>query len=823
MESSQEFQPMQERIQRALVATTKTVNELANQDLQFQRTANPSAGAQLDTDSDRLLRIATGLLSSAGKATKQRVPSVEDAEDIDISWRGIVDVIDTLLEKADTCLDEYTGLLKRKEAPTVETAPMAKRYKTNQLDSSLKRANIVKPQTHFERKIDNWATGPWEPLLTSKPHSIVALEDSLVTFTDENQNLQYKHPYETEIVQLQYPTTVHEQREPIKYLPVDSTSATWVDTYEGVLEMLEELKKAREIAIDLEHHDYRSYAGLLSLMQISTRDKDWIVDTLRPWRHKLEILNEVFADPGIIKILHGAYMDIIWLQRDLGLYIVGLFDTYYASDALEYQAKSLAYLLKRFADFDADKKYQLADWRIRPLPQEMLYYARSDTHYLLYIYDMVRNELLRRSDQNDSDRNLVDWVIEKSKEVSLQRYENPITDPEAGSAARGWFNFLIKTPELRTAEQLSVYKAIYKWRDHRARQEDENPIFIMQQMVLADIAKVVPTDQKALWSLLGSQARSLKPHLDEIFALVQEAKEKGRDGPTVAEVLRSSATGSTANKALEARLSKPLARGEDAGLPQLVQADLPDIAELRIQHSQLFGNVPVSSKHEKLGGDVLSARQPEDISVPWLQFVQDVRTTEATIKESSPVEEHPPSHDEVGIVVQDQEFNLKGGRRHNHRQGDARSRGDRGDGDSDLEIIDDALLSSGDDGGEQSLAEAEAEGEPGEQRKDAGISKEEAKKLKRAKRKERREKKAVIAGENRQTNSSATVQHDIADDEVFDYSKAQSILHADRAKGTGPKKGVKIFDPYSKVSAGAPQGAKQLNYEKAGKTATFKK
>jgi exosome complex exonuclease RRP6 len=58
-------------------------------------------------------------------------------------------------------------------------------------------------------------------------------------------------------------------------------------------------------------------------------------------------------------------MDIIWLQRDLGLYIVCLFDTFYACDALNYPGKSLAFLLKKFADFDADKKYQMADWRIR--------------------------------------------------------------------------------------------------------------------------------------------------------------------------------------------------------------------------------------------------------------------------------------------------------------------------------------------------------------------------------------------------------------------------------------------------------------------------
>jgi exosome complex exonuclease RRP6 len=58
-------------------------------------------------------------------------------------------------------------------------------------------------------------------------------------------------------------------------------------------------------------------------------------------------------------------MDIIWLQRDCGLYIVGLFDTFHAAEFLGYSARSLAYLLKRFIDFDADKKYQLADWRIR--------------------------------------------------------------------------------------------------------------------------------------------------------------------------------------------------------------------------------------------------------------------------------------------------------------------------------------------------------------------------------------------------------------------------------------------------------------------------
>lgn len=131
---------------------------------------------------------------------------------------------------------------------------------------------------------------------------------STIKFT--NNSFRYKHPYETEILQLQYPDSVYQKADPITYLPVETTSATFVDTLEGVIEMLEELKTAKEIAVDLEHHDARSYVGLVSLMQISTRDKDWVVDTLKPWRQDLQVLNEVFANPTIIKVellvFHGS-------------------------------------------------------------------------------------------------------------------------------------------------------------------------------------------------------------------------------------------------------------------------------------------------------------------------------------------------------------------------------------------------------------------------------------------------------------------------------------------------------------------------------------
>lgn len=119
-------------------------------------------------------------------------------------------------------------------------------------------------------------------------------------YTGKKSN-QYQHPYKTEIETAKYPPALYQKKEPIEYLPLDQMQPVWVDTQEELKKMLAELKMAEEIAVDLEHHDSRSYIGFVCLMQISTRKKDWIVDTLK-LRGELQILNQVFCDPRIIKV-----------------------------------------------------------------------------------------------------------------------------------------------------------------------------------------------------------------------------------------------------------------------------------------------------------------------------------------------------------------------------------------------------------------------------------------------------------------------------------------------------------------------------------------
>lgn len=89
--------------------------------------------------------------------------------------------------------------------------------------------------------------------------------------------------------------------EPVPPKSFDDTPFSWVTTPEEFAIMLEKLRGAKEIAIDLEYHSYRSFYGFVCLMQISTRREDWVVDTLQ-LRDELEELNEVFTDPNVVKV-----------------------------------------------------------------------------------------------------------------------------------------------------------------------------------------------------------------------------------------------------------------------------------------------------------------------------------------------------------------------------------------------------------------------------------------------------------------------------------------------------------------------------------------
>ncbi|CAG7925821.1 unnamed protein product [Penicillium olsonii] len=523
------FSQYYEDLSSAVLRVSKTAGYLAGEDLNFHRTSSAEFSKSLDEESERILALTSAVIKAANAGTDLTGPTLQDEDSIDDNWRSVVDVIDSLLEKADACLDEFTGVIKKLSPSQEEQAQAAPAKKGPAFPTiyDYGPSRIPKPQLEFERKPDSTDMSPFKPLLKSKPHAIVPLEKSLKMKKIDGVEA-YPHPYETEIRESQYPEPVYQVSPPIDYLPFESTTATFVDTLDGVKEMLEELKKAKEIAVDLEHHDVHSYHGLVSLMQISTREKDWVVDTLKPWREELQILNEVFADPKILKVLHGATMDIIWLQRDLGLYMVGMFDTFHAASALGFPKRSLKFLLSKFVNFEADKRYQTADWRARPLPTGMFDYARSDTHYLLYIYDRLRNDLIEDSTEEGSK---IDYVNEGSKKEALQRYERPVYDAANGLGPGGWYDLLWRNPGNFSKEQFAVFKAVHQFRDQVARAEDEGWQCVYPKHMLFKLAQIMPLDLGTLFRTLSPMTPITKERASDLLDVIKQAKVDSIDGP----------------------------------------------------------------------------------------------------------------------------------------------------------------------------------------------------------------------------------------------------------------------------------------------------
>lgn len=55
------------------------------------------------------------------------------------------------------------------------------------------------------------------------------------------------------------------------------------------------------------------------------------------------------------QVFHGAEQDILWLQRDFGVYVVGLFDTHQAACLLRLQGRGLKHLLHKYCGLTLDK------------------------------------------------------------------------------------------------------------------------------------------------------------------------------------------------------------------------------------------------------------------------------------------------------------------------------------------------------------------------------------------------------------------------------------------------------------------------------------
>uniref|UniRef100_A0A8C3JZL9 Exosome complex component 10 n=1 Tax=Calidris pygmaea TaxID=425635 RepID=A0A8C3JZL9_9CHAR len=535
-----------------VVAATKASNGLPQpgDEYDFYRSF-PGFRAYCETQGDHLLHCMSKVMQYHGCRSymkdRSKVTELEDKFDM------LVDSNDVILERVGILLDEAAGVNKNQQPvlPAGLQPPQTIISSWNRkAGESHKRAqsetfrllhakNISRPQLKFREKIDNSNT-PFVPKLFIKPNALKPLPEALTKSgrerkerpedldvpaaladfihqqrTQQTEQDMFAHPYQYELEHFSPPDGVLKKPEPQMYRPIKETPCHFITTLDELVELNEKLMNCKEFALDLEHHSYRSFLGLTCLMQISTRTEDFIIDTLE-LRSDMSILNETFTDPAIVKVLHGADSDVEWLQKDFGLYLVNMFDTHQAARLLNLGRHSLDHLLKLYCSVDADKQYQLADWRIRPLPEEMIRYAREDTHYLLYIYDKVREALWERGNEQPTQLQVV-W--QRSRDICLKKYIKPLFSDES------YLELYRRQKKHLNTQQLAAFRLLFAWRDKMARQEDESTGYVLPNHMLLKIAEELPKEPQGIIACCNPIPPLVRQQINELHLLIQQARE----------------------------------------------------------------------------------------------------------------------------------------------------------------------------------------------------------------------------------------------------------------------------------------------------------
>ncbi len=281
-------------------------------------------------------------------------------------------------------------------------------------------------------------------------------------------------------------------------MEIETISYGYVDTQEKLQQAAKEMSEVTELGIDIEcENNLHHYGVYISIIQISSREKNWIIDVLNC--ETIHALKPVFHDDKIIKIFHDVNFDLRALNSEFGIEPKNIFDTSVAATLLGKEKTGLGALLEEYFGIEKESKFQRVDWTKRPLTDEMLRYAVKDSLYLISLKEQLTTELERLG--------RLDWVIEecaylenKTYEVKYQQYDE------------------VKGFHQLNEKERSAFENLFTYREKIAEKMDKPPFQIMRPKKMLELVHLTPS-QITKDELKGSHPY-IRSHLKKIKELV---------------------------------------------------------------------------------------------------------------------------------------------------------------------------------------------------------------------------------------------------------------------------------------------------------------
>lgn len=286
--------------------------------------------------------------------------------------------------------------------------------------------------------------------------------------------------------------------------------AHWIRGTEELHALVDSLAGSRAVGLDTESDSLHHYREKVCLIQLASEaGASHLIDPLA--FSDLSALAPICADPGIVKIFHGADYDIICLKRDFRLQFSNLFDTMVAARYLGLPEVGLDALLLRYFQVLPGKSRQRDDWSQRPLSPAQEAYALTDVKYLI----LLREKLLAELEAMGR----AAWVLEECEGVAALPAGGKVFDPDG---------FLwLKGARQLTGRQLAILRELFRERERWAEAADRPVFKVLGNETLMHLAQQRPKTPQALLKIRGCSTYVMRKYGDGIF----EAIARGEAAP----------------------------------------------------------------------------------------------------------------------------------------------------------------------------------------------------------------------------------------------------------------------------------------------------
>ncbi|SJM72032.1 ribonuclease D [Psychrobacter piechaudii] len=280
----------------------------------------------------------------------------------------------------------------------------------------------------------------------------------------------------------------------------------WVSDFDALEACLDDLETRDRVALDTEFIKRSTYFPILALVQINTGDTIYLIDA--PKLDLTEFWVVLEEMPMMIWHACGEDLGIFYLLSESPA-LTNVFDTQIALSYLTGQLQmGYQQALSQELDIHVEKGESQSDWLARPLTYEQKCYAIDDVRYLLNLYDILHQQLVKRD--------LLDKVIEDCQLYTKELYEAANIEDDATYLAMADFRY--------TGEQLAVLQAVSSWREALARATNQPKTFILKKQAVRDVVVEFPKSIKQLTQKTTMHRSMIHLYGDELIDIINKAR-----------------------------------------------------------------------------------------------------------------------------------------------------------------------------------------------------------------------------------------------------------------------------------------------------------